>query len=139
MQKEDEAAGELEAKSLEDLLAIADDYLANERYEEVILVYKEIVKREPTLPTLAKVCNDCGVAYASIEEYEAAIGFFTAALNLRAYLIDEGIAAYFNLGQVYRLMGNEEKAEECIRQGESLKREHKRRDEEARRVLSSLL
>jgi tetratricopeptide (TPR) repeat protein len=136
---EEQETGEIEAKSLEDLLIMAEEYLAEERYEEAIKVFKEIVKREPTLPTLAKVCNDCGVAYASIEQYEMAIGFFNAALNLKDYLVDEGISAYFNLGQVYKLMGDEEKAEECFKQGETLKREHKRRDDEARRMLSSIL
>jgi tetratricopeptide (TPR) repeat protein len=136
---EERETGEIEAKSLEDLLVIAEEYLMEERYEEVIKVFKEIVKREPTLPTLAKVCNDCGVAYASMEEYEMAISFFTAALNLKNYLLDEGISTYFNLGQVYKLMGDEEKAEECFRQGETLKREHERRDDEARRILSSIL
>ncbi|RZN41349.1 MAG: tetratricopeptide repeat-containing protein [Methanophagales archaeon ANME-1-THS] len=136
---EEREPGEIEAKSVEDLVVIAEEYLAEERYEDAIKVFKEIVKREPTLPLMAKTCNDCGVAYASMEQYEMAMGFFTAALNLRAYLIDEGISAYLNLGQVYKLVGDEEKAEECFRQGETLRREHKRRDDEARRMLSSIL
>jgi len=135
---EERETEEMEEKSAEDLLVIAEEHLAEERYEEAIKVFKEIVKRDPMLPTLAKVCNDCGVAYASLEQYDGAIGFFNAALNLKDYLMDEGISAYFNLGQVYRLMGDEEKAEQCFRQGETLKREHKRRDDEARRLFSSL-
>ena len=135
-ERETEEMGE---KSAEDLLNIAEEFLAEERYEEAIQIFKEIVKGEPMLPTLAKVCNDCGVAYASLEQYDAAIGFFNAALNLKAYLMDEGISAYFNLGQVYRLMGDEQQAEHCFRQGETLKREHKRRNDEARRVFSSTL
>ncbi len=130
---------EKEGKSAEDLLILAEEHLAEERYEEAIKIYKEIVKGEPTLPTLAKACNDCGVAYASLEQYDAAIGFFNAALNLKQYLMDEGISAYYNLGQVYKIIGDEEKAEHCFKRGETLKREHKRRDEEAQRMFSSVL
>jgi len=130
---------EIEEKSAEDLLILGEEYLAEGRYEEAIKVYKEIVKGEPTLPTLAKTCNDCGVAYASLEQYDVAIGFFTAALNLKQYLMDEGISAYYNLGQVYKIIGDEENAEQCFRRGETLKREHKRRDDEAQRMFSSVL
>ena len=101
-------------------------------------MYKEIVKREPIMPTLAKTCNDCGVAYANLEDYEMAIGFFNAALNLRDYLMDGGISTYYNLGQVYRLMGDEEKADESFRRGDRIKQEQEERDEAARRVLSSV-
>jgi Flp pilus assembly protein TadD len=130
---------EIEGKSAEDLLILAEEHLAEGQYEEAVKVYKEIVKGEPTLPTLAKACNDCGVAYASLEQYDAAIGFFNAALNLKQYLMDEGISAYYNLGQVYKIMGDEEKAEQCFRHGETLQREHKRRDDEAQRIFSSVL
>jgi tetratricopeptide (TPR) repeat protein len=136
---EERETEEIEGKSAEDLLILAEEYLAEGRYEEAIKMYKEIVKGEPTLPTLAKACNDCGVAYASLEQYDAAIGFFNAALNLKQYLMDEGISAYYNLGQVYKIMGDEEKAEQCFRHGETLQREHKRRDDEAQRIFSSVL
>ncbi|MCW3133914.1 MAG: hypothetical protein N2V78_06270 [Methanophagales archaeon] len=127
----------VEGKTAEDLLLLGEEYLAEGKYEEAIGVYKEIVKKEPILPTLAKACNDCGAAYASLEQHEMAIGFFNAALNLRAYLVDEGISACYNLGQVYRIIGNGEKAEEYFKRGDMIKREHKRRDEEAQRILSA--
>jgi tetratricopeptide (TPR) repeat protein len=136
---EEREGEEIEGKSAEDLLILAEEHLAEGRYEEAVKVYKEIVKGEPTLPTLAKACNDCGVAYASLEQYDVAIGFFNAALNLKRYLMDEGISAYYNLGQVYKIMGDEEQAEQCFRSGETLKREHKRRDDEAQRIFSSVL
>jgi len=135
--EEEREAEEIEEKTAEDLLIIGGEYLAEEKYEEAIEVYKEIVRKEPILPTLAKTCNDCGAAYASLEQYEMAIGFFNATLNLRDYLLDEGISACYNLGQVYRIMGDEEKAEEYFKRGEMIKRECKRRNEEARSILSS--
>jgi tetratricopeptide (TPR) repeat protein len=126
-----------EEKTAEELLLVGEEYLAEERYEEAIEVYKEIVKKEPILPTLAKACNDCGAAYASLEHYEMAIGFFNAALNLMEYLMDEGISACYNLGQVYKIMGDEEKAEQYFKRGDMIKQEHKRRDEEAQRIFSA--
>jgi len=128
---------EIEGKTAEDLLLVGEEYLTEGRFEDAIKVYKEIVKKEPRLPTTAKACNDCGFAYASLEQYEMAIGFFNAALNLKEYLMDEGISTYYNLGQVYKIAGDEEKAKECFRRGDTLKQEHKRRDEEARRTFSS--
>lgn len=132
-----EKEGKEEEKTAEDLVIIGEEYLAEKKYEEAIEVYKEIVGKEPIRPTLAKVCNDCGVAYASLEQYEMAIGFFNAALNLREYLMDEGISACYNIGQVYRAMGDEEKAEEYFKRGEMTQQAHKRRDEEAQRIFSS--
>lgn len=129
--------GKEEEKTAEDLVIIGEEYLAEAKYEEAIEVYKEIVGKEPILPTMAKVCNDCGVAYASLEQYEMAIGFFNAALNLREYLMDEGISTCYNIGQVYRAMGDEEKAEEYFKRGEMTQQAHKRRDEEAQRIFSS--
>jgi tetratricopeptide (TPR) repeat protein len=129
---------EIEGKTAEDLLLVGEECIAEGRFEDAIEVYKEIMKKEPTLPTTAKACNDCGVAYASLEQYEMAIGFFNAALNLKQYLMDEGISTYYNLGQVYNIMGEKENAEECFTRGDALKQEHKRRDEEARRVFSEV-
>lgn len=126
-----------EEKTAEELLLAGEEYLAEEKYEEAIEVYKEIVKKEPVLPTMAKACNDCGTAYASLEQYEMAIGFFNAALNLKDYLMDEGISACYNLAQVYKIMGDEEKAEQYLKRGDMIKQEHKRRDEEARRIFSA--
>jgi tetratricopeptide (TPR) repeat protein len=134
---EEKEIEDIERKTAEDLLLVGEEYLAEGRFEDAIKVYKEIVKKEPRLPTLAKACNDCGVAYASLEQYELAVGFFNAALNLKEYLMDEGISTYFNLGQVYKVMEDDEKAEQCFKRGEMLKQEHKRRDEEARRIFSS--
>jgi len=126
-----------EGKTAEDLLLLGEEYLVEGKYEEAIEVYREIVKKEPILPTLAKACNDCGTAYASLEQHEMAIGFFNAALNLRAYLMDEGISACYNLGQVYRIIGDEEKAEEYFQRGDMIKREHIRRDEQAQRIFAA--
>ncbi len=126
-----------EGKTAEELLLLGEEYLGEGKYEEAIAVYKEIVKKEPILPTLAKACNDCGAAYASLEQHDMAIGFFNAALNLRAYLVDEGISACYNLGQVYRIIGDEDKAEEYFKRGDMIKLEHKRRDEEAQRIFSA--
>ena len=133
----EERKEEEEEKTAEDLLLVGEEYLAEQKYEEAIRVYKEIVKKEPILPTMAKACNDCGAAYASLEQYEMAIGFFNAALNLRDYLMDEGISACYNLGQAYRIMDDEEKAEQYFKRGDMIKQEHKRRDEEARRIFSA--
>jgi tetratricopeptide (TPR) repeat protein len=130
---------EIEGKTAEDLLLVGEEYLAEGRFEDAIKVYKEIVKKEPGLPTTAKACNDCGVAYASLEQYEMATGFFNAALNLKQYLMDEGISAYYNLGQVYKIAGDDEKAKEYFRRGDTLKQEHKHRDEEVRRSFSSFM
>jgi len=136
--EEREEGEEIRGKTAEELLILGEEYLSEGRYEDAIKVYKEIVKKEPLMPTLAKTCNDCGVAYANLEDYEMAIGFFNAALNLRDYLIDGGISTYYNLGQVYRLMGDDEKAEESFRRGDRIKREQEERDEAARRVFSSV-
>ncbi|PXF53845.1 MAG: hypothetical protein C4B56_00120 [Candidatus Methanophagaceae archaeon] len=133
-----EEVEEIRGKTAEELLILGEEYLAEGRYEDAIKVYKEIVKKEPLMPTLAKTCNDCGVAYANLEDYEMAIGFFNAALNLRDYLMDGGISTYYNLGQVYRLMGDEEKADESFRRGDRIKQEQEERDEAARRVFSSV-
>ncbi|MCD6203130.1 MAG: tetratricopeptide repeat protein [Methanophagales archaeon] len=136
--EEREEGEEIRGKTAEELLILGEEYLSEGRYEDAIKVYKEIVKKEPLMPTLAKTCNDCGVAYANLEDYEMAIGFFNAALNLRDYLIDGGISTYYNLGQVYRLMGDDEKAEESFRRGDRIKQEQEERDEAARRVFSSV-
>ncbi len=133
-----EEVEEIRGKTAEELLILGEEYLAEGKYEDAIKVYKEIVKKEPLMPTLAKTCNDCGVAYANLEDYEMAIGFFNAALNLRDYLMDGGISTYYNLGQVYRLMGDEEKADESFRRGDRIKQEQEERDEAARRVFSSV-
>jgi len=137
MEKEREEKGEGEEKTAEDLLLLGEEYLAEGKYEEAIEVYKEIVKKEPILPTMAKACNDCGAAYASLEQYEMAIGFFNAALNLSEYLMDEGISTCYNIGQIYRIMGDNNKAEQYFNRGDMIKQEHKRRDEEARRIFSA--
>jgi len=136
--EEREEGEEIRGKTAEELLILGEEYLSEGRYEDAIKVYKEIVKKEPLMPTLAKTCNDCGVAYANLEDYEMAIGFFNAALNLRDYLIDGGISTYYNLGQVYRLMGDDEKAEESFRRGDRIKQEQEERDEVTRRVFSSV-
>jgi tetratricopeptide (TPR) repeat protein len=135
---EGKAQEKTEEKTAEELLVVGEEYLADGRFEDAIEVYREIIKKEPTLPTTAKVCNDCGVAYASLEQYEMAIGFFNAALNLKQYLMDEGVATCYNLGQVYETTGDEEKAKEYFRRGDMLKEEHKRRDAEARRLFSEI-
>ena len=136
-QKERNEDEDEEENTAEELLIVGEEYLEEGKYEEAIEVYKEIVRKEPRLPTLAKACNDCGAAYVSLEEYEMAIGFFNAALNLCDYLMDEGISTCYNLGLLYRRMGDEEKAEEYFKRGDILKEEHKRRDEEAMRILSA--
>jgi len=125
-----------EVKTAEELLLVGETCLNAGKFEDAIAIYKEIVKREPRLPTLAKACNDCGVAYASLKMNEMAISFFNAALNLSDYLMDAGISTCINLGQVYKLMAEDEKAEECFRRAELLKREHKRREEEMKRAFS---
>ena len=138
MSEEKEKPGEEEEKTAEELLLVAEKCIADGRFEEALEIYREIINKEPTRPTTAKTCNDCGVVYANLEQYENAIGCFNAALNLKQYLMDEGIAAYYNLGQVYKITGEEEKGEECIKRAETLTQEHKRRDEEARRVFSEV-
>jgi tetratricopeptide (TPR) repeat protein len=135
---EEKEPAEMEEKTAEELLLVGEEYIAEGRFEEAIEVYKEIIKKEPTLPTTAKACNDCGVVYASLKQYEMAIGFFNAALNLKKYLMDEGISTYYNLGQIYNIMGEKEKAEQCFKRADTLEQEHKRRDSEARRIFSEV-
>ena len=134
----EERSGEGEGKkTAEELLGLGEECLAEGKYEEAIEIYKEIVKKDPLHPTLAKACNDCGVAYASLKQYDMAIGFFNTALNLSNYLMDEGVSTCYNLGQVYKTTGDDEKAEEYFNRAEMLKKDHKRRDEEAKRMLST--
>jgi tetratricopeptide (TPR) repeat protein len=87
---------------------------------------------------MAKACNDCGVAYASLNMPEMAIAFFNAALNLKEFLMDEGISTYYNLGLVYRTADDEEKAELCFKRAEQLKKEHKRGEDELKRAFDSI-
>ncbi|MGC9443509.1 MAG: tetratricopeptide repeat protein [Candidatus Methanospirareceae archaeon] len=128
----------LESKTPEELLLVGEACLNAGKFEDAIAVYKEIVKRDPRLPTLAKTCNDCGVAYASLKMNELAISFFNAALNLSDYLMDEGISTCINLGQIYKQMAEDEKAEEYFSRAKQLKREHKRREDEMKRAFSSV-
>ena len=120
--------------SAEELLIIGERYIEEGKYEEAVKVYKDIIKKEPTRPTLAKVCNDCGVVYASLEEYEMAIGFFNSAINLKDFLLDDGISAYFNLAGVYRILGENEKADQYFKMGEKIRQEYIRRNEEAQNI-----
>lgn len=124
-------------KTSEELLSLGEERLAEAKYKEAIEIYQEIVRRDPLHPTLAKTCNDCGVAYASLKQYEMAIGFFNAALNLSRYLTDEGISACYNLGRIYKTAGDDEKARQYFMRAEMIEKEHKRRDEEAKRTSSS--
>jgi tetratricopeptide (TPR) repeat protein len=135
---EEKEPEDAEEKTAEELLLVGAECLADGRFEDAIAVYREIMKKEPTRPTTAKACNDCGVAYASLEQHEMAIGFFTAALNLKQYLIDKGISTYYNLGQVYGTLGDDKKAKECFRCGDMLKQEQKRLDDEALRIFSEV-
>ena len=136
MQEERETT-EMAGKTAEDLLLVGEEYLAKGKFEDAINVYKEIVMKEPIRTTLAKTCNDCGVAYASLEQYDMAIGFFNAALNLKQYLMDEGISACYHLARIYRLTDDDEKAELYLKRAELIREEQKRRTEEAERIFSS--
>jgi tetratricopeptide (TPR) repeat protein len=136
---EEKELAELREKTAEDLLLIGEELLEQGKFEDAIQVYKEIVKKEPRKPTMAKACNDCGVAYASLKMPEMAIGFFNAALNLKEFLMDEGISTYYNLGLVYRTAGDEEKAEFCFKQADQLKKEHKRNEEELKRAFETMM
>ena len=80
-----DAKGVGEEKTAEELLEIGGAFLQEGKYEDAIRIYKEILKKRPTLPTLAKACNDCGVAYASLEQYELAVKFFNAAADPVSY------------------------------------------------------
>ncbi|MFZ2071317.1 MAG: hypothetical protein WAV32_06955 [Halobacteriota archaeon] len=128
---------ELEEKTAEELILVGEEYQEAGKHEEAIEIYKAIVRKEPLLHTLAKVCNDCGVAYASLEQYDMAIGFFNAALNLSGYLIDEGISTCYNLGRVYRITRDEEKAQQYFRRAERLEEDQKDRNEVARCICST--
>lgn len=123
-------------KSAEEMLSLAEEHLNDGRFGAAIEIYKKIVKKDPLHPTLAKACNDCGVAYASLEQYDMAIGFFNTALNLSNYLMDEGISTCYNLAQIYKTTGDDEKADEYFNRAVAIKEEHKRRDEEAKRTLN---
>jgi tetratricopeptide (TPR) repeat protein len=136
MEKEDSERGKEEEKTPEELLSIGEEHLAGGKFKEAIEIYKEIVKRDPILPTLAKACNDCGVAYAQLEQYEMAIGFFNTALNLSDYLMDEGLSACSNLALVYRTIGDKEKAGQYDKRAGLIREERRKREEEAKRVLS---
>jgi len=135
--QEERKTTEMAGKTAEDLLLVGEGYLAEGRFEDAINVYKEIVRKEPIRTTLAKACNDCGVAYASLEQYDMAIGFFNTALNLKQYLMDEGISACYNLARIYRLTDDDEKAELYHKRAELMREEQKRRTEEAERIFSS--
>lgn len=126
----------MEEETAEELILVGEEYLAEGKYEEAIEVYREIVRRDPLLPTLAKACNDCGAAYASLKQYEMAISFFNAALNLSDYLLDDGISACYNLVRVYRLIDDEEKVQQYIKRAELIKEEQKIRNDLAQKVLS---
>ena len=130
------AEGNGEEKTAEELLEIGGAFLQEGKYEDAIKIYKEILKRRPTLPTLAKACNDCGVAYASLEQYELAVKFFNAAADLREYLIDDGISVFQNLARVYSLLGDEQKAERNRQIAENLRKEFIRRNKEIQQMFS---
>ena len=131
-----DAEGEGEEKTAEELLEIGGAFLQEGKYEDAIRIYKEILKKRPTLPTLAKACNDCGVAYASLEQYELAVKFFNAAADLREYLIDDGISVFQNLARVYSLLGDEQKAERNRQIAENLRKEFIRRNQEIQQMFS---
>jgi len=130
------AGGDGEEKTAEELLEIGGAFLQEGKYEEAIKIYEEILKKRPrpTLPTLAKACNDCGVAYASLGQYELAIKFFNAAADLREYLIDDGISVFQNLARVYSLLGDEQKAERSRKIAEKLQKEFIRRNQEIQQM-----
>jgi len=130
------AEGDGEEKTAEELLEIGGAFLQEGKYEDAIRIYKEILKKRPTLPTLAKACNDCGVAYASLEQYELAVKFFNAAADLREYLIDDGISVFQNLARVYSLLGDEQKAERNRQIAENLRKEFIRRNKEIQQMFS---
>jgi len=130
------AEGDGEEKTAEELLEIGGAFLQEGKYEDAIKIYKEILKKRPTLPTLAKACNDCGVAYASLEQYELAVKFFNAAADLREYLIDDGISVFQNLARVYSLLGDEQKAERNRQIAENLRKEFIRRNKEIQQMFS---
>ncbi len=130
------AEGNSEEKTAEELLEIGGAFLQEGKYEDAIKIYKEILKKRPTLPTLAKACNDCGVAYASLEQYELAVKFFNAAADLREYLIDDGISVFQNLARVYSLLGDEQKAERNRQIAENLRKEFIRRNKEIQQMFS---
>ncbi|KAF5426291.1 Tetratricopeptide (TPR) repeat [Candidatus Methanophagaceae archaeon] len=132
---EEKNTGNMEEETAEELILVGEEYLAEGKYEEAIEVYREIVRRDPLLPTLAKACNDCGAAYASLKQYEMAISFFNAALNLSDYLLDDGISACYNLVRVYRLIDDEEKVQQYIKRAELIKEEQKIRNDLAQKVL----
>ena len=136
---EEKELAELRGKTAEDLLLVGEKLLEQGKFEDAIQVYKEIVKKEPRQPTMAKACNDCGVAYASLNMPEMAIGFFNAALNLKDFLADEGISTYCNLGLVYRNAGDKEKADICFTHAERLQKEHKRNEEELKRAFETMM
>ena len=127
---------EVGEKTAEELLEIGGAFLQEGKYEEAIKIYEEILKKRPrpTLPTLAKACNDCGVAYASLGQYELAIKFFNAAADLREYLIDDGISVFQNLARVYSLLGDEQKAERSRKIAEKLQKEFIRRNQEIQQM-----
>ena len=133
---EEKNTGNMEEETAEELILVGEEYLAEGKYEEAIEVYREIVRREPLLTTLAKACNDCGAAYASLEQYDMAISFFNAALNLSDYLLDDGISACCNLVRVYQLIGDEEKVKQYIKRVELIQEERKFRNDSAQKVMS---
>ena len=133
---EEKNTGNMEEETAEELILVGEEYLAEGKYEEAIEVYREIVRRDPLLTTLAKACNDCGAAYASLKQYDMAISFFNAALNLSDYLLDDGISACYNLVRVYRLIDDEEKVQQYIKRAELIKEEQKIRNDLAQKVLS---
>jgi len=133
---EEENTENMAEETAEELILVGEEYLAEGKYEEAIEVYKEIVRGEPLLTTLAKACNDCGAAYASLKQYDNAISFFNAALNLSDYLLDDGISACYNLVRVYRLIDDEEKVQQYIKRAELIEEEQKIRNDTAQKIMS---
>lgn len=62
------------------------------------------MKKEPILPMLAKACNDCEVAYISLDP---------RSIESHGLLMDECISAYYNFGFLFinKMIRAEEKAE----------------------------
>jgi len=94
------------------MIAVGNGYMVMKKYQKAVEIFEKIIKNEKGLTHLAKAYNGCGIAYTELGKYEKAIENFEEAISLSRYLIDFGSRTYHNLGHVYALRGNKEKAKE---------------------------
>ena len=105
------------------MIDVGNEYIQQKNYKRAAELFERIIEDRPPLNLMAKAHNGCGIAYVRQGNYEKAIEHLKAAIELSGYLLDGGARAYRNLGQVYELMGDMEKARENYEKAEMIERE----------------